>query len=131
MYSMNLNGIHNNVRMEEFKMKLYVGNLPFSVDDSKLKEAFSSFGDVEEASVIKDKFSGRSKGFGFVTIKDDEAAKKAISEMNGKNFEGREMKVSESKPRDESERPRRSFGSDRGNYGGFNGGRRSGGFGRR
>ena len=80
-------------------MKLYVGNLAWAVDDAKLKEIFGD--SVSEATVIKDKYSGRSKGFGFVTIDDDEAAKKAISEMNGKEVEGRELKVSEAKPMEE------------------------------
>lgn len=91
-------------------MKIYVGNLPFSVDDEKLRELFSPYGEVEEASIIKDKFSGRSKGFGFVTI-NDESAKKAISELNEKEVEGRNIKVTEAKPMD-TDRPRRSF-SDR------------------
>jgi RNA recognition motif-containing protein len=82
-------------------MKLYVGNLPWSVDDAKLKELFAAYGEITEAVVIKDKFSGRSKGFGFVTIADDEAAKKAIEEMNGKEIEGREIKVNEAQPREE------------------------------
>ena len=86
-------------------MKLYVGNLPFSVTLDALKEAFSKFGDIEEAVIISDKFSGRSKGFGFVTFSDDEAAKKAIAEMNEKDFEGRPLKVSEAKPMEE--RPKR------------------------
>ena len=72
-------------------MKVYVGNLPFTVDDDKLKELFSSYGEIEEVTVIKDKFSGRSKGFGFVTFKDDESAKKAIAEMNDKEVEGRKL----------------------------------------
>ena len=79
-------------------MKLYVGNLPFSVDDNKLKEIFSPYGDVSEAVVIKDKFSGRSKGFGFVTLSDDAGAEKAIEEINGKEVDGRELKVNEAKP---------------------------------
>ena len=78
-------------------MKLYVGNLPWSVDDKALKELFASYG-VEEAVLIKDKYSGRSKGFGFVTIADDEVAKKAISEMHEKDIEGRALTVSEAKP---------------------------------
>ena len=78
--------------------KVYVGNLPFSVDDAALKELFSSFGDITEAVVIKDKFSGRSKGFGFVTFSDEEGSKKAISELNGKDVDGREVKVSEARP---------------------------------
>ncbi len=78
-------------------MKLYVGNLPWSVDDKALKELFASY-DVEEAVLIKDKYSGRSKGFGFVTIADDNAAQKAISEMHEKDIEGRALTVSEAKP---------------------------------
>jgi len=91
--------------------KVYVGNLPFGVADEDLKEMFSSYGEVEEAVVIKDKFSGRSKGFGFVTFADGEAAQKAISEMNGKEVQGREIKVNEAKPMEsrEDRPPRRSF----------------------
>jgi len=88
-------------------MKLYVGNLPFTVTEEALKEAFSKFGDIEEATLIVDKFSNRSKGFGFVTFSDDEVAKKAIAEMNEKDFEGRPLKVSEAKPREEGNRDRR------------------------
>ncbi len=105
-------------------MKLHIGNLPFSVDDEEFKNLFSEY-NSEEATLIKDKFSGRSKGFGFVTISDDEVAKKAISDLNGKDVQGRELKVSEAKPMEERpERPRRSFGGDRG---GFGGGSRGGG----
>lgn len=105
-------------------MKLHIGNLPFSVDDEEFKNLFSEYS-AEEATLIKDKFSGRSKGFGFVTISDDEVAKKAISDLNGKDVQGRELKVSEAKPMEERpERPRRSFGGDRG---GFGGGSRGGG----
>ncbi len=87
-------------------MKLYVGNLPFSVDEEAFKKLFEGY-TTEEVTLIKDKFSGRSKGFGFVTIADDEAAKKAISEMNDKEIEGRKLKVSEARPMEE--RPRRDF----------------------
>lgn len=105
-------------------MKVYVGNLPYGVDDEKLKELFASFGEIEEATVITDKFSGRSKGFGFVTFKDESAAKKAISEMNGKKIEERELNVNEAKPMDPDRprTPRRDFGGGRG--GGFGGGGR-------
>jgi len=92
-------------------MKVYVGNLPFSVNSEALKKAFSEFGSVEEATVIEDKFSNRSKGFGFVTFSNDEEAKKAISAMNGKDFSGRDLTVSEAKPRTESDRPRRDGGN--------------------
>lgn len=102
-------------------MKVYVGNLPFSVDDNKLKEIFASYGEIEEATVIQDKFNGRSKGFGFVTFKEDENAKKAISEMNGKEVEGRELKVNEAKPIDpDAPRPKRNFGNRGGGRGSFN-----------
>ena len=101
-------------------MKLHVGNLPFSVDDNELKEMFSEF-NPEEVTLIKDKFSGRSKGFGFVTISDDEVAQKAVSELNGKDVQGRELKVSEAKPM-EDRPPRRSFGGgDRDRGRGFGG----------
>ena len=80
--------------------KIYVGNLPFSVDSEKLKGLFSEFGEITEATVISDRFSGRSKGFGFVTFADDESAKKAIEGMNEKEIEGRGLKVSEAKARE-------------------------------
>ena len=107
-------------------MKVYVGNLSFSIDDEKLREIFSKFGDVEEATIIKDKYSGRSKGFGFVTFANDESAKKAIEEMNDKEVEGRALKVNEARPMEErpprrdfgnrggGDRPRRDFGGGRG-----------------
>jgi len=103
-------------------MKIYVGNLPFSVDDAKLKELFSGY-ETEEATVIKDKFNGRSKGFGFVVVNDDEAAKKAIEALNEKDVEGRKLKVSEAKPFDpDAPRPprRNNFhkGGQRGGFGG-------------
>ncbi len=79
-------------------MKLYVGNLPWSVDDGSLKELFTSYGDIEDAVLIKDKYSGRSKGFGFITFVEDAAAQKAVSEMNGKEIEGRALTVSEARP---------------------------------
>lgn len=79
-------------------MKLYVGNLAWSIDDKKLNELFSEFGAVTSAKVIIDRFSQRSKGFGFVEFADDDSAQKAISAMNGKSVEGRELKVSEAAP---------------------------------
>jgi len=82
-------------------MKVYVGNLPWSVDLDGLRKLFESFGEIEEAIVITDKFNGRSKGFGFVTFKDDEAGKKAVAEMHEKEIEGRKLNVSEAKPRED------------------------------
>ncbi len=81
--------------------KVYVGNLPFSVDQEKLKEMFASYGEIEEAVVISDRFSGRSKGFGFVTFVNDADADKAIAEMSEKDVEGRALKVNEARPREE------------------------------
>lgn len=78
--------------------KIYVGNLPYSVSDKDLKEMFSSYGEIVEAVVIKDKYSGRSKGFGFVTFADEESAQKAVSEMNEKEVQGRNLKVNEARP---------------------------------
>lgn len=108
--------------------KIYVGNLPFSTTQEELKEMFSGYGEVVEATIITNKFSGRSKGFGFVTLADDAQAEKAISEMNGKDIGGRQLTVNEAKPFDpNAPRPeRRSFGGER--RGGF-GGERRGGFG--
>ncbi len=104
-------------------MKVYVGNLSFGIDDEKLREIFSKFGDVEEAVVIKDKYSGRSKGFGFVTFSDDASANKAIKEMNDHEVDGRQLKVNEARPMEE--RPPRREGGGRGFGGG--GGRSFGG----
>jgi cold-inducible RNA-binding protein len=87
--------------------KLYVGNLPYSFNDDSLKDMFSSYGNIVSASVIFDKMSGRSKGFGFVELEDDAAAQKAIAELNNKDVEGRNLVVSISRPREE--RPERSF----------------------
>jgi len=80
-------------------VNLYVGNLLFDVGESELREAFEKFGAVSEVRLIMDKYSGKSKGFGFVEMPDDNEAKNAIDEMNGKEFHGREVKVSQSKPK--------------------------------
>lgn len=82
----------------EDKSKLYVGNLPYSVTDESLKELFAEAGEVTEAKVITDKFSGRSKGFGFVTMKDEQTATKAVETMNNKEIEGRPLKVNVARP---------------------------------
>jgi len=83
--------------------KLYVGNLPYSVDDSKLSEMFAEFGEVSSATVISDRDSGRSKGFGFVEM-DDAAADAAMAAMDGKETDGRALKVNEARPREEKRR---------------------------
>ena len=88
--------------------KLYVGNLPFSTRDEALQELFSQAGSVVSASVITDRGSGRSKGFAFVEMSNPEEAEKAIQMFNGYSFEGRDLRVSIARPREE--RPRGSGG---------------------
>lgn len=92
--------------------KLYVGNLPYSTTDSSLSDLFAQAGTVTSASVITDKMSGRSKGFGFVEMSSTEEAQKAIDMFHDKEFEGRRLTVNEARPKED--RPRRDFGRDRG-----------------
>ncbi len=80
-------------------MNIFIGNLDFKVNEHDLEEVFESYGSVSSAKVISDKYSGRSKGFGFVTMDDDEMASKAIKELNGTTLKNREMVVNEAKPR--------------------------------
>lgn len=80
--------------------KIFVGNLPFKLRGAELKDLFSEFGDVEHATVILDRDTKRSKGFGFVEFKEEEAAKKAVAEMNEKEVEGRPLTVNIAKPRE-------------------------------
>ncbi len=80
-------------------MKLYVGNLPYSVNDSSLRDLFSQFGNVESARVISDRDSGQSKGFGFVEMADSDA-QKAMGALNGRDHDGRALKVNEAKPQE-------------------------------
>jgi len=87
-------------------MKIYVGNLAYSVTDEQLETAFAAFGEVSSATVVTDKFSGQSKGFGFVEMPDNGAAQKAIQSLNGTPIGGRNVKVNEAKPRED--RPQRS-----------------------
>lgn len=85
-------------------MNIYISNLSYSVKDEGLQQLFSAYGEVSSARVITDKFSGRSRGFGFVEMEDDEAGQKAIDELDGKEYDGRTLKVNVAKPREE--RPR-------------------------
>ena len=82
-------------------MNIYIGNLAYTVTEDDLREAFSEFGQVESASIINDKFSGRSKGFGFVDMPNDSEAREAIESLNDKDLNGRTIKVNEAKPREE------------------------------
>ncbi len=88
--------------------KLFVGNLPFSLSDAELKDTFSAAGNVISATIITNKFSGRSKGFGFVEMGSEEEAQKAIEMFNGKDIGGRNVVVNEAKPL--GERPPRKEG---------------------
>jgi len=105
--------------------RLYVGGLPYETTDEGLKELFSEAGTVDSAKVVTDKFSGRSRGFGFVEMSNDDEATKAIESMNGKQVGERTITVNEAKPM--GERKEGGFGGRRGGFGG-GGGR--GGFGR-
>ena len=82
-------------------MNIYVGNLPFEIDDTELESTFAPFGEVSSARVIQDRFSGRSRGFGFVEMADDSQAEAAIQALNGKDFSGRPLTVNEAKPRED------------------------------
>ena len=88
-------------------MNIYVGNLPFEVTDEELEAAFTEFGEVSSARVIIDRFSGRSRGFGFVEMPTDSEGEAAIAAMNGKEMMGRPLTVNVARPREE--RPRRDF----------------------
>ena len=105
--------------------KLYVGNLGYGVTDNDLSKMFEAHGTVESAQVIMDRDTGRSKGFGFVEMKTEQEAQAAITALNGKDADGRALKVNEAKPRTEGGRGgggRGGFGGRSGGYGG--GGRR-------
>jgi RNA recognition motif-containing protein len=99
-------------------MNIYVSNLSFNVQDEDLKEFFAEYGEVTSAKVITDKFTGRSRGFGFVEMSDDAAAQKAIQELDGATVEGRAIKVSEAKPREARPSNGGGGGGGRRNFGG-------------
>jgi cold-inducible RNA-binding protein len=101
--------------------RLYVGNLPFNTTENELQELFSQAGAVQEVTLMQDKFTGKSRGFAFVTMSSEQEAQNAISKFNGSTMEGRPLTVNEARPRE----PRPS-GGGRGHYGGGYG-RREGG----
>ena len=107
--------------------KLYVGNLPYTVRDSDLEQAFGQFGAVTSAKVMMERDTGRSKGFGFVEMGSDAEAQAAISGMNGQPLGGRSVVVNEARPMEA--RPPRSGGSGFGGGGGYGGGSSGGGYG--
>ena len=115
-------------------MKLYVGNLSFQTSSYDLEELFGAHGTVESANVVEDRETGRSRGFGFVEMSSKEEGENAISELNGKDLNGRNLTVNEAKPREDRGGNRGGFGGNRGGnsrgggYGG-GGGNRGGGYG--
>ncbi len=100
-------------------MNIYVGNLSYKVTETDLQTAFEAFGQVESVKIIMDKYSGKSKGFGFVEMPDKDEATAAIKDLNGKDLEGRSLNVNEARPRSEGRR---------GGGGGGGGGRQGGGW---
>ncbi|MEI7658504.1 MAG: RNA-binding protein, partial [Phycisphaerae bacterium] len=97
--------------------KLYVGNLPFSTDDNSLRALFEAHGVVTSASIVMDRDTGRSRGFGFVEMADDGEATRAVEQMNGQQVDGRSIVVNEARPKEP-----RSFGGGGGGGGGGRGG---------
>ncbi len=91
-------------------MNIYVGNLPFNLGEEDLKEIFEEYGEVTSSKIISDKFSGRSKGFGFIEMDSDDDANNAIKELNNAEVGGRNIKVNESKPREDRGGDRRGGG---------------------
>ena len=98
-------------------MNIFVGSLPFSIEEADLKGFFEDYGAVDSVKIITDKFTGRSKGFGFVEMPNDAEAQKAIDELNGGTVEGRTIVVNKSEPKPEGER--RSFDRNSGGRGGY------------
>ncbi len=111
-------------------MKIYVGNMSYEVQEEDLREAFGKFGQVDSVSIINDKFSGRSKGFGFVEMASKEEGQAAIEGLNGKDLKGRALNVNEARPQEKSRDDRGGYGGGKGGFGGSGGGRGGeGGFG--
>ncbi len=101
-------------------MNIYVSNLSWGTSSESLRDLFAQFGEVSSAHVITDRETGRSRGFGFVEMPDDEAGRQAIDGINGHEFEGKVLTVNVARPR--TERPSGSYGGNRGSGGGFGGG---------
>ena len=101
-------------------MNIYVGNLSRDLTEAELKEAFLAYGEVQSADIIKEKYTGESRGFGFVEMPNKEEAEKAIAGLNGKDLKGRNLTVNEARPR--TDKPRTGgFGGGRGGSGGHGG----------
>ncbi|HEX8313698.1 MAG TPA: RNA-binding protein [Flavisolibacter sp.] len=103
-------------------MNIYVSNLSFNIQDEDLREFFAEYGEVSSAKVITDRETGKSRGFGFVEMSDNEAAKKAVAELDQANVDGRTIRVMEAKPKEDN------GGGGRSGGGGFRGGNGGGGY---
>ncbi len=99
-------------------INIYVGNLSFDTNEDQLKELFETYGQVESATIISDKFTGRPRGFGFVKMPEREDGLRAIQELDAKDFMGRSIKVNEARPRTDRDRGDRQGGGGRGKGGG-------------
>ena len=104
-------------------MKIYVGNLSYEVTEEELRQALEAFGQVESVTIIKDKYSGQSKGFGFVEMASKAEGQSAIDGLNGKELKGRTLNVNEARPRSEGRGGRGGYGGDKGGRGRNRGGR--------
>jgi len=107
-------------------MKIYVGNLSYEVTEEELRQALEQFGQVESVTIIKDKHSGQSKGFGFVEMASKAEGQSAITGLNGKELKGRAIKVNEALPRTESRDSRGGYGGSRGGHSGGQRGHKGG-----
>jgi len=106
-----------------FMMNIFVSNINYATQEQSLQDLFSEFGEVSSAKIITDRETGRSRGFGFVEMSDEDG-KNAIEALNGKELDGKELNISEAKPRED--KPRRSFDNNRSGGGGYGGGNRGG-----
>ena len=110
-------------------MDIYVGNLSFQMAESTLQDLFSEFGEVKSVKIITDKMTGKSKGFAFVTMDNEEEANAAVEQLNGRDVNGRNIIVNQARPKTEGDYKPSSGGSRGGSGGGYGGGNRSGGSG--
>ncbi|HEY8783365.1 MAG TPA: RNA-binding protein [Mucilaginibacter sp.] len=110
-------------------MNIFVGSLPFSLEEADLRELFEAYGEVSTVKLISDRETGRSKGFGFVEMTDDESAQKAITGLNGAEVKGRSIAVSQAEEKKPNDRRGGGggYGGNRGGGGGYGGGNRGGG----
>jgi RNA recognition motif-containing protein len=115
-----------NLLQKEIRMNIYVGNLSNEVTEEDLKQAFETFGEVESVKIIKDKYTNRSKGFGFVEMASKAEGQSAIDGLNGKELKGKAVNVNEARPRTESRGRGGGYGGGRGGQGGGRGGQGGG-----